>query len=646
MLLSVCMIIKNEEKHLRQCLDSIKDIADEIIIVDTGSSDASRVVAGEFSTRIYSCRFRHNFSAARNFGLAKAKGKWILVIDGDEELDGNCTESIRTLINNCDSQAFLIRIKHILKINHELLEPDLQLRLFRNNPKFRYNGVICEQIEASILADNPEARIETARDLQINHFGFLPEAINRQRLKRNVDLINDNLTLAEDDKLKHFYLGRQYYRHQQFEKALQHFSRCYPDPDFQERCLPELLYSMAVSLHLLNRTPDATDLIDGVLAALPDMVDLHYLKAVILKDKFAYLESYRSFDKFLQNVSFSDLYPSHNYKIHFYMGSLAEYFMNKEDALRHYLQSLQLNPYMLDSLRRIIAILNPRVNLRYTIESLNKILDWTDDRARMEMAVIFYEEGAYELSLACLNALEETGFSADRVRLLKGLVLLRSKRYSEAENKFREIVNSSHGLEARQHLCLYFWIIRDYRRSMQYLNELVDLQADTGCIHVLRLLLKVGDNKTVVKAYSEAKAIMEIILEIGDAEQINEAFQNLSSHLGTRPSYLLAEMLYRYGRWDLAEEELNALLEIEQIDNTVLYYLGKTCWALGELRRAEKYLAEAVANGLNTPKIRWEMARLYQELAIMSFRTGLEECPDNEEQNRVLDKMMEVLVEV
>ena len=86
MLISVCLITKNEEKFLSDCLQSIREIADEIILVDTGSTDRTVEIAGAFGCRVIHHEWQNDFSLARNTGITAANGKWILCIDADERL--------------------------------------------------------------------------------------------------------------------------------------------------------------------------------------------------------------------------------------------------------------------------------------------------------------------------------------------------------------------------------------------------------------------------------------------------------------------------------------------------------------------------------------------------------------------------------
>ena len=96
--LSLCMIVKNEEKNLGSCLDSIKDIVDEMIILDTGSSDNTVQIAKSFGAEIHNFEWCNDFSAARNESIKFARGKWILWMDADEQFDDKSKEELNSIL--------------------------------------------------------------------------------------------------------------------------------------------------------------------------------------------------------------------------------------------------------------------------------------------------------------------------------------------------------------------------------------------------------------------------------------------------------------------------------------------------------------------------------------------------------------------
>lgn len=108
-LISLCMICKNEEKMLERCLNSVRDIVDEIIIVDTGSTDQTITIAKRFAATIVHYKWTKDFSAARNIGLEKATGKWILFLDADEELHYEDKEKLHYIAQNGTSRALFLK---------------------------------------------------------------------------------------------------------------------------------------------------------------------------------------------------------------------------------------------------------------------------------------------------------------------------------------------------------------------------------------------------------------------------------------------------------------------------------------------------------------------------------------------------------
>ena len=85
-LVSACLIVKNEARHLARCLDSLQGVADEIILVDTGSKDDTVAIARRYTDKVYAYHWHDDFAAARNYGLQFATGDWILILDADETL--------------------------------------------------------------------------------------------------------------------------------------------------------------------------------------------------------------------------------------------------------------------------------------------------------------------------------------------------------------------------------------------------------------------------------------------------------------------------------------------------------------------------------------------------------------------------------
>ncbi len=146
--LSVCIITFNEEKNLARCLESIKKIADEIVIVDSGSTDETLDVAKKYKTKIYERRF-DNYANQKNYAVVRADGEWVLSLDADEVVTPELAEEITGAILVKDVNGYLIPRKNIIfgsEIKHTRWSPDKHVWLFRRG-KGKWKGEVHEEVE-------------------------------------------------------------------------------------------------------------------------------------------------------------------------------------------------------------------------------------------------------------------------------------------------------------------------------------------------------------------------------------------------------------------------------------------------------------------------------------------------------------------
>jgi|YNPMSStandDraft_2_1061718.scaffolds.fasta_scaffold14086_2 glycosyltransferase involved in cell wall biosynthesis len=147
--LSLCMIVKNEEHCLQKCLDSAKPVADEIIIVDTGSSDRTIKIAKRATSKVYHFPWCDDFSQARNYSLSKASGQWILVLDADEVLLKPAIPLIRQIVNQQNNIIAVNLLRQ--EIGENQVPYSWVCRLFRNRNDLRFSGIYHEQIDQALM---------------------------------------------------------------------------------------------------------------------------------------------------------------------------------------------------------------------------------------------------------------------------------------------------------------------------------------------------------------------------------------------------------------------------------------------------------------------------------------------------------------
>lgn len=146
---SLCMIVKNEENVLARCLDSVADLADEIVIVDTGSTDATREIASRYTDRIYDFAWIDDFSAARNFAFSKANMDYIYSADADEVLDEANREAFRRLKETLLPEIDIVQMYYANQLAYGTIynfDRELRPKLFRRLRTFQWTGQIHEQV--------------------------------------------------------------------------------------------------------------------------------------------------------------------------------------------------------------------------------------------------------------------------------------------------------------------------------------------------------------------------------------------------------------------------------------------------------------------------------------------------------------------
>ncbi len=224
--ISACLIVKNEEQFLRNCLESLSGIVDEIIVVDTGSEDKTEEIAREFGARLGRFDWVDDFSAARNHAIKLASGNWILWIDADEILDLQSAQSIRNAIVRPHLGGYNLEIRNYIgESETEDVLIHCPCRLFRNLPNIRFEGRIHEQISPSLRsAGFPIATLDGAI---IHHYGYRKEIMeSKNKHQRTISLLKREVAEKPDDSFQMFNLGNAYYVADDYENAEKWLSAC------------------------------------------------------------------------------------------------------------------------------------------------------------------------------------------------------------------------------------------------------------------------------------------------------------------------------------------------------------------------------------------------------------------------------------
>ena len=183
--LSLCLIVRDDRTRLPRCLESVRGLVDEIVVVDTGSTDGTPEVARGFGAEVILTEWRDDFSAARNLGLERARGVWVLVLDADEWLPPASIEPLRTLAAREPAEAF-----HLLQTSQT---PDGQVvraptvRLFPNRPDVRFRFPLHEEVNFDLRTAGLPLR---ATAIEFMHAGYADDAEIAQKRTRNRRIVD------------------------------------------------------------------------------------------------------------------------------------------------------------------------------------------------------------------------------------------------------------------------------------------------------------------------------------------------------------------------------------------------------------------------------------------------------------------------
>jgi len=355
--ISLCMIVKDEESFIANCLQSVQEIVDEIIIVDTGSTDKTVEIAYTYGAKVYHLPWDNNFSDARNFSLEKATGEWILILDADEELNPEDKSKLKKLTTIKDIDAYYVMVYNYLgkkKATTKLI--DARISLFRNNQKYRYQGVIHEEIEQNIISNNGRIKFS---DAIINHYGYLDEVIiAKNKTNRNSAIILQELKKEKENIFLNYALATEYLQEKKYKKALILFQEAIAIWSPNHPNYSDAFYKLCFCLYELKEYKACKIWINIGVKLFPKYTDLYYLKGSLEKEIKEWKNAEASFQKCILLGPAANHYYSLDgtgtYRAWYALGLIYEITKQTDKTIDSYLNSLKLNSKFNEAFSRLI----------------------------------------------------------------------------------------------------------------------------------------------------------------------------------------------------------------------------------------------------------------------------------------------------
>ncbi|WP_040484593.1 glycosyltransferase family 2 protein [Lyngbya aestuarii] len=365
MSLSFCMIVRNEEQNLAQCLQSVKGVVDEMVVLDTGSTDRTTEIAKEWGAQVYYFDWCDDFAVARNFALKYVTGEWILVLDADERLVSSIVPQIKQAITQEDCLVInLVR----QEIGASQSPYSLISRLFRNHPKIQFNRPYHALIDDSVnqlLKQEGRWKIGSLADVAILHEGYQADAIarrNKQQIAKQA--MQSYLAEQPSDPYVASKLGALYVDMGEIAKGLQLLTKGlkqlnlyskYEEAEADDSLFYELHYHLGIAHRKKQNLAEAKHYYEIAIKAniLPQLkLGAYNNLGNLLKDTGHLLEAKAAYEMTLQiDPNFVQGY----YNLGMTLRAMGDY----AEAIAAYQKAIQLDPNYAEAYQNLgVALLS------------------------------------------------------------------------------------------------------------------------------------------------------------------------------------------------------------------------------------------------------------------------------------------------
>lgn len=607
--LSLCMIVKDEEAMLPRCLAAVRDWVDEIVVVDTGSTDRTVQIAEDFGARVLHHEWSGDFAAARNVSFDAATGDWLMFLDADEVLVEGDGPKLRALTGKVWREAmFLVETNYTGAIEDGVASRHNALRVFRNRPEYRFEGRIHEQISHKLPAI-PE-RLEVT-DVRIEHYGYLGVVReSKNKSQRNIELLERQVEEGNDTPFVRFNLGAEYDALDRHEEALEQFRKAWDklkdDPNrARYGYYPSFCSRFVRVLYASGHHDEAVETGERVLRELPEFTDIVLHQAWALRHKGSDEEA---IERFKKAIEMGDAPPKYSAAVgagtFLALTGLAEALLARGDvegAAKQLRRSLEEHP-------RYIGAVEPyaRALLRLgrapadIAAEIHRLVPDLPPAGRFQLAVPLYEAGAVQEAEVELRAVLDAQPSAQPARLALAEALLSQGRLDEAATEAARIpAEAPLGPSAAR--SLLFARLAAWPRDEDAVAEAFDYARraelpapELAALEAWRELRNEADSVP-----AEAAPLLAVMLEALARLEDFDGFERLAFVVEglalpwRERRELMAGVYLRRGFVDLAADEWIAAVEREGPDKRAMLGLAQVAELRGMDEDAAVFRAEA-----------------------------------------------------
>ncbi|WP_079442141.1 glycosyltransferase, partial [Clostridium chromiireducens] len=446
MSLSLCMIVKDEENTLERCLESVKDIVDEMIIIDTGSTDGTIKIAKKYGAKIFFYKWDNSFANARNYSLSKASKDWILIMDADDELRGEDKNKVMKLINDENNKLnayFGETLSYSGDSSDYNIYSNLNIRFIRNGKGYKFSGDIHEQIMPGSEDAKKQVFLGIA-DIKFYHYGYLNKTVNeKNKRKRNMNIIEKILKENPDDSFMLYNMGVEYSAKGEYSEALNYLKKAYKNFNPSLGFGAKLILKMISCNNVLQQFDECLTLIEEGLKYYPKCTDFEFYRANIFYIKNKYCSAIESAKKCISMgeppILLREISGVATYRPYYLLGIICSNIGDYDESYKYYDEVLKLNPKFSDAIFRIsevMAIKNMRID--EIQEKLKSYFDNLDQETNLLLSQVFSLQNKFDIAYYYAKKAESFNEDLLKVYFYKGLYLFYLGNYKEAlENLYK-----------------------------------------------------------------------------------------------------------------------------------------------------------------------------------------------------------------
>lgn len=639
--LTLCMIVRDEADNLERCLRSVESVVDEIVIIDTGSTDETIEIARRFGARVESISWEQDFARARNAGLELAHGEWILQLDADEELClGMEGEELLKGLAGQECEAYILEIVSRLE-NGESMRHEI-VRLWRNRKAYRFQGKVHEQILPSILRHNPNARVELS-GLKIVHHGY-SQKVRDQKVKarRNLVMLKTVVQDNPQDLFAQFNLGVSGLQLGNYEEACEVLGGVYDQLKGTESWAPSLVRAYALALERKGELDRAIDVLEQGIDLWSDYTELLYILGFIYLRKHRYSRAITAWQQCTIRGNPPSRYVSTegvgSYLAFEQLGLLYLRLKDHSAAIKAFTDALRVKPDFSRALYHLAR------TLRENGHSAEQILDYMETHfhfanpsARILLADVLAQVNAVEQALRQVERALLQIQPTEAIHRFRGYLLLKLKRFEQAIGEFERITQASpEFVQTRRYICYCQWLREPPQPAGYALGQLrgAGLIQDVVVLEEYQRFLCGGD-----KVYRDSETLpddvkvacglrlAEELLDLGAPHRADIAAEMIGGLVSQRASLVLGKLFSRFGEKSRAVHWLLNGLKEGNYDAESLKILGEIAHERDLFEDAEQLFAEALSLAPDRLETHLDMAKVYLKQARRVLERGLTFVP-------------------